>query len=267
MTRQSYRGYYYDKETGFYYLNARYYDPELRRFISADDQIAGVGESVIGYNLFAYCNNNPVGFADYDGHMSGRTKEILKNIAIGAGVVAIGALCVAVVIASGGTAAGALALAGGGAAGGGAAALSGAAAVATSTATVAVGVCAGAGTVLAVGNGKDSNSESGKASDLPTIEKGTKEWDEAVKSIANGGNTSYRTRTATEAKKLLKEARGNMNNYKRYTPKQYKKGYEIHPNEINTRNAAQNNLPHVKWKDWLDGGNSGKGHIFFNTPN
>ncbi|MBP3544606.1 MAG: RHS repeat-associated core domain-containing protein, partial [Lachnospiraceae bacterium] len=38
-------------------------------------------------------------------------------------------------------------------------------------------------------------STGGKASDLPTIEKGTKEWDEAVKSIANGGNTSYRTRT------------------------------------------------------------------------
>ena len=262
-----YRGYYYDNETGFYYLNARYYAPELRRFISADDQIAGVGESVIGYNLFAYCNNNPVGFADYNGHMSSRTKETLKNIAIGAGVVAIGALCVAAVIASGGTAAGALALAGGGAASGGAAALSGAAAVATSTAAVATGVCAGAGTVLAVGNGKNSNNESGKASDLPTIEKGTKEWDEAVKSIANGGNTSYRTRTATEAKKLLNEARGNMNNYKRYTSKQYKKGYEMHPNEINTRNASQNNLPHVKWKDWLAGGNSGKGHIFFNTPN
>ena len=119
--------------------------------------------------------------------------------------------------------------------------------------------------------GNDSNgnssSESGRASELPTIEKGTKEWDEAVKSIANGGNTSYRTKTATEAKELLNEARGNMNRYKQYTSKQYKKGYEMHPNEINTRNAPHNDLPHVKWKDWLDELHSGKGHIFFDKPN
>ena len=56
-----YRGYYYDTETGFYYLNARYYDPEVRRFISADDmQYLGAGDKISGYNLFAYCNNNPV---------------------------------------------------------------------------------------------------------------------------------------------------------------------------------------------------------------
>ena len=84
--------------------------------------------------------------------------------------------------------------------------------------------------------------------------------------IANGGNTSYRTETATEAKELLNEARGNMNRYKQYTSTQYKKGFEMHPNEFNTRNAPHNDLPHVKWKDWL-GNNSGKGHIFFNKPN
>ncbi len=56
-----YRGYYYDTETGFYYLNARYYDPEVRRFISADDMsYLGADETVTGYNLFAYCGNNPV---------------------------------------------------------------------------------------------------------------------------------------------------------------------------------------------------------------
>ena len=116
-------------------------------------------------------------------------------------------------------------------------------------------------------NGGEKDSKSGRASELPTIEKGTKEWDEAVKSIANGGNTSYRTKTATEAKELLNEARGNMNRYKQYTSKQYKKGYEMHPNEINTRNAPHNDLPHVKWKDWLDELHSGKGHIFFDKPN
>ena len=53
-----YRGYYYDNETGFYYLNARYYDPEVRRFISADSLLTGAGGSVQGHNLFAHCLNN-----------------------------------------------------------------------------------------------------------------------------------------------------------------------------------------------------------------
>ncbi len=56
-----YRGYYYDSETGLYYLNARYYDPEVGRFISADETLDG------GYNLFAYCHNNPMEFVDYTG--------------------------------------------------------------------------------------------------------------------------------------------------------------------------------------------------------
>ena len=50
-----YRGYYYDAETGFYYLQTRYYDPEICRFINADGVISGTGESVKGYNLFVYC--------------------------------------------------------------------------------------------------------------------------------------------------------------------------------------------------------------------
>ena len=63
LTKNSfrYRGYYDDEETGFYYLNARYYDPAVRRFISADNMsYLGADETVTGYNLFAYCGNNPV---------------------------------------------------------------------------------------------------------------------------------------------------------------------------------------------------------------
>ncbi|OQA48534.1 MAG: tRNA(Glu)-specific nuclease WapA precursor [Firmicutes bacterium ADurb.Bin300] len=63
-----YRGYYYDDETGFYYLQSRYYDPETGRFLNADGELAGVGESVQGYNLFAYCHNNPVNMSDPDGN-------------------------------------------------------------------------------------------------------------------------------------------------------------------------------------------------------
>ena len=61
-----YRGYYYDVETGWYYLNARYYDPTVGRFLSPDT-ILGANGGLQGYNLFAYCNNNPVMFADPSG--------------------------------------------------------------------------------------------------------------------------------------------------------------------------------------------------------
>ncbi len=58
-----YRGYVYDKETGFYYLQSRYYDPTTCRFINADVYYdTGVG--LTGLNMFAYCNNNPVIFSD-----------------------------------------------------------------------------------------------------------------------------------------------------------------------------------------------------------
>ena len=59
-----YRGYYYDSETGLYYLQSRYYDPEVGRFISADGEISGVGGEILGYNMFAYCMNNPVNTDD-----------------------------------------------------------------------------------------------------------------------------------------------------------------------------------------------------------
>ena len=62
-----YRGYYYDSETGFYSTGTRYYDPEIGRFINADSVISGNGKSVQGYNLFAYCNNNPVNMSDETG--------------------------------------------------------------------------------------------------------------------------------------------------------------------------------------------------------
>ena len=63
-----YRSYYYDAETGLYYLQSRYYDPEIGRFISADDtQYLGASGTALGYNLFGYCENNPVNAADPSG--------------------------------------------------------------------------------------------------------------------------------------------------------------------------------------------------------
>ena len=63
-----YRSYYYDAETGLYYLQSRYYDPEIGRFISADDtQYLGASGTALGYNLFGYCENNPVNCEDASG--------------------------------------------------------------------------------------------------------------------------------------------------------------------------------------------------------
>jgi len=63
-----YRAYYYDSETGLYYLNSRYYNPEWGRFINVDGQI---NDGLLGTNLFAYCKNNPVNREDPKGHDGG----------------------------------------------------------------------------------------------------------------------------------------------------------------------------------------------------
>ena len=62
-----YRGYYFDRETGLYYLNSRYYDPAICRFINADDVAYLQPETLNGNNLYAYCGNNPVMYTDPDG--------------------------------------------------------------------------------------------------------------------------------------------------------------------------------------------------------
>jgi RHS repeat-associated protein len=62
-----YRSYYYDEDTKLYYLKARYYSPEFRRFISPDDTSYLNPESVNGLNLYCYCNNNPVMLTDPQG--------------------------------------------------------------------------------------------------------------------------------------------------------------------------------------------------------
>ena len=62
-----YRGYYLDDETGLYYLNARYYDPEIGRFISPDSIDYLDPESINGLNIYVYCGNNPVMNVDPSG--------------------------------------------------------------------------------------------------------------------------------------------------------------------------------------------------------
>ena len=61
-----YRGYYYDQETGLYYLQTRYYDPKVRRFLNADDAsvLTKDPEQLTEKNLYAYCDDNPVMYRD-----------------------------------------------------------------------------------------------------------------------------------------------------------------------------------------------------------
>ena len=65
-----YRGYYYDSDLGLYYLQSRYYDPVTGRFINADGYVS-TGQGLIGHNMYAYCNNNPVMFVDPSGNIAG----------------------------------------------------------------------------------------------------------------------------------------------------------------------------------------------------
>ena len=62
-----YRGYYYDTETGLY-LQSRYYDPVVGRFLNADGLLGANGD-LMSYNLFAYCSNNPCQYERPDGEM------------------------------------------------------------------------------------------------------------------------------------------------------------------------------------------------------
>ena len=65
-----YRGYYLDRETGLYYLMTRYYDPEIGRFVNADDVSYLDPEALNGCNLYSYCMNNPVMYSDPSGHFA-----------------------------------------------------------------------------------------------------------------------------------------------------------------------------------------------------
>ena len=65
----TYCGYIYDSETGFYYLQSRYYDPTVGRFLNADS-VLSIHPSSSECNLFRYCNNNPINRIDETGTMA-----------------------------------------------------------------------------------------------------------------------------------------------------------------------------------------------------
>ena len=73
-----YRGYHYDSETGFYYLQSRYYDPAISRFINADSY-GSTGQAFLGTNMFAYCNNNAANLKDAGGSIPNRATIMLDT--------------------------------------------------------------------------------------------------------------------------------------------------------------------------------------------
>ena len=75
-----YRGYYYDAETGLYYLQSRYYDTTTRRFLNADE-ILGANSDINALNLYAYCGNNPVVREDANGNFW--LTSIAASVAVG----------------------------------------------------------------------------------------------------------------------------------------------------------------------------------------
>ena len=83
-----YRGYVYDTETGLYYLQTRYYDPETARFINADIYVS-TGQGVLGNNMYLYCLNNPISMHDSEG-MFALALAIGALVATAVGAVVVG---------------------------------------------------------------------------------------------------------------------------------------------------------------------------------
>ena len=82
-----YRSYYYDTETGWYYLNSRYYDPQVKRFVNADGAFGVILTAncinLMQYNLFLYCNDFPIGNLDSNGNIDLTSIKVIKNVFCG----------------------------------------------------------------------------------------------------------------------------------------------------------------------------------------
>ncbi len=107
-----YRGYFYDTETELYYLQTRYYDPEIGRFITIDGIEYLDPETINGLNLYAYCGDNPVMFTDPNG-----TAKWWEWLLFGFAIAVIAVAAVVAIVATGGVALIASAVAIGGLAG------------------------------------------------------------------------------------------------------------------------------------------------------
>ena len=138
-----YRGYYYDGETGLYYLQSRYYDPAIGRFINADTFATTDAQGFLSCNMFAYCENDPVNRRDLSG------ADWREVFAVGITIAVVG-LAILTAIPTGG---GSLAFAG--------VSISAASASLAANATIGAGITLATGSFLFSQSGQSSEQKSG----------------------------------------------------------------------------------------------------------
>ncbi|MCM1060151.1 MAG: hypothetical protein NC452_07630 [Eubacterium sp.] len=114
----------------------------------------------------------------------------------------------------------------------------------------------------AMRDAKMFESNDGLSNAIHAGKPGSQSWSEAKKAIRDGKGKGINVIANSEddARKLLSEARSELQEFETYTPEKYKAGFEVHPAEPD----VGNDLPHLKWKDWSNGKSSGaNGHIFW----
>ena len=210
-----YRGYVYDEETGFYYLQSRYYNPEVGRFISAD-VLLSTGQGVLGHNAYAYCGNNLVNMSDETGMWPSWAKKIVAAVAVVAVVATVAAITVAT--AGAGTAAAVIAV---GAAKGAAIGMASGAAMGAATGAlshrVSTGSWNGAGTAAlnGMGNGALSGAVTGAitgaAGSAIKVSQAAKAWDRGT--LKSG----YQSMKYHYKKHVIDEGLTNGNNVLKFT--------------------------------------------------
>ena len=202
-----YRGYYYDTETGLYYLQSRYYNPQWGRFLNADGYVS-TGTGLLGYNMYAYCDNNPVMYMDLTGHSWESFWDDVKFVGEVLLGTAVATACIGLAVLS---IAGSIGLTGisGGA---GAVSIPAAVAVAGELLAVASATLAGVGILALAAEGVATSplmqhGVGGKGW------RGDKSWKCNVEMVRGGGDvTSLKggVPTQQEALDLIKEAGGEV---------------------------------------------------------
>lgn len=224
-----YRGYRYDTETGLYYLQSRYYNPQWGRFINADGYLGTPGE-LLSFNMFAYCGNNPINNLD----PSGKFFFVIPAIVA---VVAVAVVAVVTFIA-----------------------------IQKAVSLIVDTVEENYNMWKLINQSSKVNSKASPPSSEKEItdagKPGSKTWNNAKKKIKEGKGKSInvKARNQEEAEKLINDARPELEKRPTYEVDPPKSGYEVHPID------NEYNMPHIKWRDWSNGrANGANGHIFWDN--
>ena len=202
-----YRGYYYDYDTGLYYLQSRYYNPATGRFLNADGYVNANGD-LIGFNMYAYCDNNPVMYMDLTGHSWESFWDDVKFVGEVLLGTAVATACIGLAVLS---IAGSIGLTG----------ISGGAGAVSIPAAVAVTAeCLAVASVALAGVGAIALAAEGIATGSPIQRgvggkgwRGDKNWRYNVETVRGGGDiTSLKggIPTEQEALDLIREAGGEV---------------------------------------------------------